>query len=140
MRQASVIAADEATYSVSGKINIFGIYVTDLSIPTDPTFASQLVFIFFIETEPDDPFQKLELHVELPGGDMRHVPLFIPNLRPGMADSIRWSLKYPLFFQNPILRPGAVIATVIHEKGILSPAAPYIVLREPPGIAPQTKQ
>jgi hypothetical protein len=45
--KASVVAADEAAYSVSGKISIFGIYGTDISIPTDPTVATQLVFFFY---------------------------------------------------------------------------------------------
>ena len=43
-----------------------------------------------------------------------------------------WCLKYPLLFTTPILRPGPVEAKVIHEKGEISTAAPFIVLRPIP--------
>ena len=66
--------------------------------------ATQLVFLFLIETDPDDPYQKLELRVDLPGGDHRQMPLNIGGFQDGQADKVRWSLKYPFLFQNPILR------------------------------------
>jgi hypothetical protein len=138
MRQASLLVADEATLTLSGKLNIFGIYPTDITILSDPTSARQLVFAFFVETDPDDPFQRLELHVALPGGDERHMIVSLPSLRDGQADKIRWSLKFPLLFQNPRLKPGPIKATVTHEKGILTPAAPVIVLgASSPSVAPE---
>jgi len=136
-RQASLITADDTTLSITGKLNITGVYATDISIPTDPMIASQLVFIFIVETDPDDIYQKLDLRVDLPGGDFRQVPVNLTALRIGEADKIRWSLKSPLLFQNAILKPGPIIATAIHEKGVLQPAAPFIVLRPP---FPEPKQ
>src|ERR1700722_33263 len=127
-RQASVIVADDATYTLSGKLNITGIYTTDIIIPNDPVVGAQLVFLFVIETEPGDPYQKLELRVDLPGGDSRQVPINLGGLRDGQSDKIRWSLKFPLLFQGPILKPGPIVATVIHEKGILLPGAPLIIM------------
>lgn len=127
-RQASVIVADDATYTLSGKLNITGIYTTDINIPTDPIAATQLVFLFVIETEPSDPYQKLELRVDLPGGDFRQLPINLGGLRGGQSDKARWSLKFPLLFQGPILKPGPIVATVIHEKGTLITAAPFIVM------------
>lgn len=127
MRQATVLIADDYTYSLSGKFNLTGVYSTDISIPTDPTFAAQLIFLFVIETDPDDLFQKLELHVALPGGDSRHLVLPLPKFVPTLSDQRRWTLKYPLLFTNPILKPGPIEATVLHEKGTISTAAPFIV-------------
>ena len=42
------------------------------------------------------------------------------------------SADAPLLFTTPILRPGPVEAKVIHEKGEISTAAPFIVLRPIP--------
>jgi hypothetical protein len=135
-RQASLLAADEVNFSISGKINVFGIYTTDINIFTDPSSTTQLVFLFVIETDPDDPYQEITIRVDLPGGDTRQQVLAVKNFRDGAADKIRWSLKQPLLFQGPILRPGPIVAQVIHEKGILFPAAPFIVMH--PQVAQKT--
>jgi hypothetical protein len=131
-RQATVFVADEFTYSLNGKFNVFGIYGSDINIPLDPFITSQLIFVFVIETAPDDPYQSLSMHVTLPGGDARHLEIPLPRLIAGISDQKRWCLKYPLLFTNPILRPGPVEAKVIHEKGEISTAAPFIVLRPIP--------
>jgi hypothetical protein len=132
MRQASVLVADEFAYTLSGKFNIFGIYTSDIYIVGDPTVGSQLIFVFLIETSPDDPYQNLELRVELPGGDFRRLSLGpLSRFVPEVSDQRRWSLKYPLLFVNPILRPGPIEATVIHEAGVISTATPFIVVRPP---------
>jgi hypothetical protein len=127
MRQASVLVSDDFTQTLSGKFNLFGAYTTDIRIPFEPYIGNQLVFLFLVETSPDDPFKSLELHVVLPGGDSRHQPLALEKFTPGMADQRRWSLKYPLLFASPILNTGPIEATVIHEKGTISTAAPFIV-------------
>jgi hypothetical protein len=139
-RQASLLVADETMISISGKLNILGIYTTDINIPTDPMIAAQLVFVFIVETEPDDPYQKLDLRVDLPSGDFRQVPVNLSALRDGQADKIRWSLKFPLLFQNAILKPGPIVATVIHEDGVILPGAPFINLRTPAIPSETTKQ
>jgi hypothetical protein len=54
MRQASILLADDWTASIGGKASIVGLYGTDLYIPIDPYFATQLVFVFIVETEPND--------------------------------------------------------------------------------------
>ena len=127
-RQASVLVCDDFTYTLSGKSNLLGVYTTDIVIPLDPTYANQLIFLFLIETSPDDPYLSLALHVVLPGGDTRHLALETTRFVPTVADQRRWSLRYPLLFANPILRPGPVEAAVLHEKGTISTAAPFIVL------------
>jgi hypothetical protein len=131
-RYASVLVADDVTHSISGKLNLSGVYPTDIVIPFEPWTANQLVFVFIIETDPTDPYQSLTVHVELPGGDSRHMVLPLKNFAPGEADKRRWSLKYPLLFSNPILQAGPIFANVIHESGILFTGAPVIVLRPPP--------
>jgi hypothetical protein len=132
MRTASVIVSDDCTYSLNGKISLFGIYNTDIRITSDPTYAFQLVFTFIIETEPYDPFRTLTTLVTLPGGDSRYLDLFPTHLVPGIGDQRRWWVKSPLLFPNPILRPGFIEAKVIHEQGEITTAAPAIVLASPP--------
>jgi hypothetical protein len=137
MRHAALLTADEATLSVSGKLNVFGIYPTDIAIPADPTTVRQLVFVFVVETDPNDLFERLEFDVVLPGGDRRHLAVSLHTMFDGQADKIRWSLKYPLLFQNAILKPGPIRAIVTHDKGTITPAAPVIVLGVPsPTVAP----
>ena len=130
MRQASVIVSDEFTHSLSGKFNLFGTYTTDIRIPFEPYLGNQLVFLFLIETSPEDLFQRLELHVVLPGGDSRHQSLALDKFTPGLADQRRWSLKYPLLFASPLLNAGPIEATVIHEKGTISTAAPFVIVQQ----------
>jgi hypothetical protein len=112
-RQATVLVSDDFAYSLNGKINVFGIYGNDIVIPKDPTEPAQLVFTFIIETAPDDLYQTLELAVELPGGDSRRLAVDMSRLVSGLADLRRWSVKFPLLFARPTLRPGFIEAKVI---------------------------
>jgi hypothetical protein len=133
MRQATVLVSEDLTYALNGKMNIHGVFTTDIGIPFEPYLASQLVFVFLVETSPDDPYKMLEFSVELPGGQQNlRQSLMVPGLRPSAGDQLRWSFKYPLLFSAPILRPGPIIAKVIHDKGEISTAAPFIVLNVPP--------
>jgi hypothetical protein len=115
--------------SISGKTTILGIYSTDINIGIEPTVPNQLVFIFILEADADDPFQEITLRIDLPGGDFREQQVALQRLTDGQADKVRWRLHYPLLFQNPILRAGPILAKVTHEKGELTPAAPFIVMR-----------
>jgi hypothetical protein len=130
-RQATVIVADDATYSLSGKLNIIGAYATDITIPNIPTVATQLVFVFIVETEPDDPYKHLAVRVELPSGDARQLQLPLHTFVSGEADKIRWCVKYPMLFQAPILTPGPIVTSAIHENGMILTAAPVIIFRPP---------
>jgi hypothetical protein len=127
-RQATVLVADDWVTALSGKVTISGVYGTDMSIPVDPFMASQLVFAFVIETSPEDPYQSIEIRVTLPGGDTRSLHLPVGKFISGEADKKRWCLKYPLLFRNPVLRPGPIEAKVIHEKGEIITAAPFVIL------------
>ncbi len=131
-RQATVLVSDDLSYSLNGKVNAFGIYINDIVIPRDPTEGIQLIFTFIIETAPDDPYQTLEVAVELPGGDARRMVIDIPGIAPTVSDQRRWSIKCPLLFARPILKPGYIEAKVIHDSGEIPTAAPAIVLAPPP--------
>lgn len=126
-RQASVLVSDDLYVSLIGKFIINGLFTTDIVIPIDPTIAVQLVFLFQIETDIDDPFEKLQLQVTLPGqppttADIQLAP-FIPA-----AGRTRWLLHWPLLVRQAVLRPGRIEAKVIHERGEILTTTPWISL------------
>jgi hypothetical protein len=127
-----IIVSDDLTRGITGKMNILGAYTSDIGISVDPTHISQLVFVFIIETSPDDPYKRLEVRVELPGGSAAGMQISLDTLILSPGDKRRWTLRYPLLFPFPVLRPGPIEAKVIHEKGEISTAAPVIILNAPP--------
>jgi hypothetical protein len=137
MRQAALLVADEVTFSLNGKLNIFGTYTADIGIQTNPTPLTQLIFLFVIETDPGDPYVRLEVNVTLPGGDQRHQSIITSRLIATPSDQRRWILRYPFLFTNPILRPGPIEAKVIHDQGEIIAAAPSIVMIPP--LSPSTQ-
>jgi hypothetical protein len=128
MRQASVLVADDMTYSLNGKMNLTGIYSGDIIIPNPRSYIQQLVFLFTIDTDVDDLFERIEVSIKLPSGDKRVLEIPLRTLIPTLSDKIRWNTKTPLLFQNTILSPGPIEAKIIHEKGEMLLSAPVIAL------------
>ncbi len=129
-----MFVADDWTTSIGGKISISGVYGTDIYIPMEPYPAIQLVFVFLVETDPNDRFQTLVLQVKLPGEAPKSMALPLHTFKDGATDQIRWFMKYPFLYRSPVLRRGQIEAKVIHEKGeIICSAAPIIILWEPSG-------
>jgi hypothetical protein len=131
MRQASVLVADDLTYSLNGKMNAIGIYTSDIVIPTSPAFVTQLIFVFIIETSPSDQFKELHLHVALPSGQFSQTTIDLNTLIHALSDDTRWNLRWPLAFYGPVLTPGPIVAKVIHEQGEIITAAPVIRMVTP---------
>jgi hypothetical protein len=130
-RQATVLVSDELTSTLTGKLHILGVYTGDIVIPVNPTPVAQLIFLFVIESDPDDPFKKIELRVELPGGAATEFQVPVDSFVLSTSDKTRWSLRFPLLFQNALLQPGNIKAIVIHDKGEIVTAAPSVILRSP---------
>jgi hypothetical protein len=128
MRQATVLVADELTYSVSGKMSIIGIYTGDIFLPAPQAHVQQLVFIFIADCEPDDPFQRMELSVTFPSGDRRALEVPMQSLRLSLSDKIRWTVRQPFLIQNVVLSPGQILAKITHEKGEILVHAPVITV------------
>jgi hypothetical protein len=126
-RQATMLVADEIYYNLLGKAIIHGAYHADLTILTEPTTVTQLLFYFQMETDIEDAFQSLSVEVTLPGNDpVRHV---VPVIWPIFAEEgRRLFYKHPLLIQNITLRPGRIQAKVIHESGEMVVGAPHITL------------
>jgi hypothetical protein len=126
-RQASVLVCDDLLVSMLGKFTTIGIYTADITIPSEPIVANQLVFLFIVETDVDDLFERMTLEVTMPGQPSvkMDVPLAPPPPIPGRT---RWFLRWPFMIQQPVLRPGRIEAKVIHEKGEILTSGPWISL------------
>jgi hypothetical protein len=88
--------------------------------------------VFTIETPISDPFKSLTLRVSFPGSEP--IEMIAPTgtpLRAG-SDSRRRQIVYrlPLLTPQPILRPGRIVATVIHENGEMEAGSFWVVTLE----------
>jgi hypothetical protein len=128
-RHASVFISEEFLISLTGKFTVQGLFTTDIVIPTEPFSANQLVFLFSIETDMDDPLQRLTLEVTFPHQPSRTLEVPLPPFVP-MPGRTKWVFRWPFLIQNVVLQPGRIEAKVIHEKGELVAAAPWISLAQ----------
>jgi hypothetical protein len=130
-RTAFVILSDDLNTSFNGKLNIIGAYTQDIAITTDPFRANQLLFVFRVETDIDDPLQSLSVEITFPG--QRPVINIIP-LPPNPPKTPNRT-KQALTFTIPIvyidLRPGKIDVKLIHEKGTIDVLAPWIAMVPP---------
>jgi hypothetical protein len=133
-RHASLLVADEIYFNLYGKAILQGIYHHDLGITGEQSTAPQLVFFFIAETDVSDPFKSFAVEVTLPGnGPIRNdIPLIpaeiIAAANPGKT---RLIYRQPLLVPAPVLRPGRIMAKVIHERGDMIVTAPWIVQNLP---------
>jgi hypothetical protein len=124
-RQASVLISDDFYVSLVGKFIIHGVYTSDIVIPTEQIIVPQLVFLFQVEADLNDMFQRLRVEVTLPEQTPRtlDVPIAPP---PPLPDRKRWLLRIPFLVQQAVLRPGRIEAKVIHETGEIVATTPWI--------------
>lgn len=136
-RQASVLVSDELYVSLVGKFVAHGIYTSDLTIAAEQLFAPQLVFLFQIGTDTDDPFERLQVQVTLPRQSPRVADIPVVPVTSAPERS-RWTIHWPLLVQNIMLCPGSIEAKVIHERGEILIPAPRITLApdQPPPASP----
>jgi hypothetical protein len=129
VRQASLILADEIYYNLYGKAILQGIYSADIAIPANPSVVPQLIFYFMAEADVSDPFHSMTFEVTFPEGEpIRHVaPVLAPEvIKATFPGRKRLGYRYPFLVQAPTLRPGKIEAKLIHEKGEIEIAAPWI--------------
>ena len=129
-RHASVLVADELLTSLNGKQVLSGIYTSDIVIPSSGTTTSQLVFFFIIETDIDAPFDEITIELTLPGEPPISIPSpkLAPPLSPGdRKKPSRQILRVPALLNFPRLNAGKIQAKIIHDKGEINVAAPWII-------------
>lgn len=133
-RTAYVLVCDDATWSLTGKMNLFGVYGNDIMIPHTEMAINQMVFYFDIQTGADDPFQQLSIQIEFPGDPALQQAIAIENpSSPRPTGRTKITYKVPFMVQQRILRPGKINTHVIHERGKIDAGGVWVV--HPP-IAP----
>jgi hypothetical protein len=90
----------------------------------------QLVFLFIVETEIDDPFERIQLQITLPGQATATLDVPVTPMGQPPPGRTRWFTKFPFLLQQPALRPGRIEAKVVHEKGEIPTAVPWISLAQ----------
>jgi hypothetical protein len=127
-RQASLLVADEIFFNLQGKAILHGIYTGDLVIATVPAALAQLIFFFNAETDLSTPFKSLAVQVTLPESQtVTHVIPIEPHASQLLTERTTLFIRYPMFLPNPILRPGRIVAKLVHDRGEISVSAPWIV-------------
>lgn len=126
---ATLLVCDDLLYSLTGKINLFGIYTGDIGVPLQMQATGQLVFLFLLEGDLSERPGRVTLEVSLPGESSPNRldvgPLAVPAAAPGRT---RWNLRLPFLVAQPVLRPGRIEAKIIHGKDEISVRGPWITL------------
>ena len=128
-RQASLLVADDILFNLQGKAILQGIYTGDLVIAANPSPLAQLIFFFLAETDVSDPFKSLSAQVTFPESEpmTNHIPIQWPITLPPL-ERTKIFVRFPMLISGPILRPGRIIAKLIHESGEIAVSAPGILL------------
>lgn len=128
-RRASVVVCDDIRVEVNGKLVLIGLYTSDIVIPTDIFTAFQMHFLFMAECVRSDPFKSLRFEVMLPGNDPVSVTASVP---PALDEKLlpereRMYVRQDVYISPANLRPGRIMAKVIHERGEIDAHAGWIV-------------
>jgi hypothetical protein len=130
-RTASVFVCDEVLFSLTGKVQVIGMYTQDIVIPSEELPVNQLVFFFTVHTLRTDPFHSLKFRIDFPGSNPieYEIPPFVAQ---ATQDHRRKQIIYrqPVLTQQQILRPGRIVASVIHERGEIEAGGFWIMTAE----------
>jgi hypothetical protein len=133
-----MLVCDEVLYSLTGKVNLLGIYTTDIGIPRESHLAPQLAFFFSLEGSIDEqPQAPMMLEVVLPGGGgaTLEVPRQ-PPLNSPQSGRTKWYLRIPVLAQQAVLRSGRIVGKVKCGADEMSVYGPWITLSDIPSPAP----
>jgi hypothetical protein len=139
-RCASVLVCDDIRLEISGKLIIIGAYTQDIVIPSDEFVVNQIYFLFLAECQRSEPFKSLKFEVTLPGNEPVAVDMGKP---PPLADDVmpereRLYVRQAIQIPAAKLRPGKIMARVIHDGGVINAGAGWIVKASPAPPAPNT--
>ncbi len=130
-RKATFFVCDDTLISLNGKLFANGIYTGDIGIPTQDLPLAQLVCLFLIELDVDDPCQQITVRVELPGSPASPQMTFALQHPPFVEGRHIFVHKIPLLVQQPILMPGAISAFVNFDDQEMMAGQQWIVLSSP---------
>jgi hypothetical protein len=131
-RKASFLVCDELLYTMNGKVNLVGIYTREIVIPADELSMSQLIFYFILEAPKDQPFRQVTFRIELPGQPSFDFETPLSIRKSAMLDDRRKTItwRHPVLIQQPLLKPGRIIANIVDETGTLDAGGIWVVTIE----------
>jgi hypothetical protein len=137
-----MLVCDDLLYTITGKLNLIGIYTTDIGIPVEAHVAAQMIFLFNIEGDlSEQPKDGLHFELQMPGEEAKTLTVPVPVLTaPAAPGRTRWFARIPFLVQPVVLRAGQIKATIKHEPGEdIAVAGPWITLMSaPPTSAPSS--
>lgn len=124
----SLLICDDMSFTLTGKVDLRGVYTSDISISSAGIPISQLVAYVFVEGELSElPTTTVQVDVSVPGAQVSTVS-FPPHVPPGLPGRTSWFLRTPLLIQNIRLQPGKIVGTVRHGDATLTLHGPWIVV------------
>jgi hypothetical protein len=111
-----MFVCDDVAFSITGKINVTGIFTNDIIIPFNPTPLPQVSFLFAIDFPLEKGYAPVAIEIQLPKEpDPRIIPLPKQDIvfLPGRT---RRSAKIPYLLQNAVVHCGKIEAHIVCEE------------------------
>jgi hypothetical protein len=129
---ATLLVCDDLLYSLMGKVNLIGIYTSDIAINGPGQVAGQLVFFFVMEGDISERPTHVSLEITLPGTPPRRLdfPAFPTDIQqqPGRT---RWYLRLPFLLPQVVLHPGRIEGKIIYAGNEIALRGPWITVVSP---------
>lgn len=118
--KAMMFVCDDMSFSITGKINISGMFTSDVIIPSSPTLVPQMVFLFAIELPIENGYTPVALEILLPNEpEPRRLSLPSQNIL-FVPERNRRSIKFPYLIQNAMLHCGKIEGSVVCDERTIS--------------------
>jgi hypothetical protein len=129
-RRATFLMCDDLSVALNGKFTLFGMYPADIVIPGEQAQLGQLVVFVEAETLIERPFKSLAILVKLPGEAEPKVldaSAALQQMPPLVAGRAVMRVRVPFLIPQPLLKPGAIEVTVVHEEGALPAGKQWVI-------------
>ena len=133
-RSAYAFVCDDVRVEASGKLIFVGMYSTDITIPTDPFVATQLMVYFRFVGDIGETPKSASFEVTLPGNEpVKFAPpipdaFFQTPIPPGRT---KWHGQQVVVMRPATLRAGHILGKIVHDKGETEVDLPWIVHTPP---------
>jgi hypothetical protein len=124
----TLIVADDLWWSITGKVNLIGVYTGEIGLPAEslPQPVGQLVFYLILEGDLDDlPTKPLTLVITLPGENPRNNVIVAPSIA-STSGRTKWFIRAPFLMAQLKLQTGRIDAKLLHDSEEMRISAPWI--------------
>ena len=115
--KAMMFICDDLSFAITGKINISGLFTSDIIIQENPTLLPQLVFLFAIDFPIEKGYTPVAIEISLPEEESpRRLDLASQQVI-SIPERNRRAMKLPFLLQQVSLRCGKIEAKIICDGG-----------------------